>query len=84
MSSIANEYLPVVQASMNVAASLGACAGPLIIGALTKANGHTGWRNFYVSLYGHLDMFTFVLTSSSLVDPDGTVGRLCSRPLLWL
>lgn len=35
---------------MNVAAALGACVGPLAIGALTKANPHTGWRNFYVRL----------------------------------
>jgi hypothetical protein len=33
---------------MNVAAALGACAGPLIIGALTRSDSHTGWRNFYV------------------------------------
>jgi hypothetical protein len=39
----------VAQAAMNIAASFGACSGPLIVGALTKANPHTGWRNFYVS-----------------------------------
>ena len=33
---------------MNVAAAVGACSAPLVIGALTKANAHTGWRNFYV------------------------------------
>jgi hypothetical protein len=33
---------------MNVAAAIGACAGPLIIGALIERNAHTGWRNFYV------------------------------------
>lgn len=38
----------VVQAGMNVAAALGSCIGPLTIGALTKANAHTGWRTFYV------------------------------------
>jgi hypothetical protein len=41
----------VVQAGMNTAAAVGACAGPLMIGALTKANPHAGWRNFYVCLY---------------------------------
>lgn len=41
-------FLAVAQAAMNVAAAGGACSAPLIIGALTKANAHTGWRNFYV------------------------------------
>ncbi|KAJ5585641.1 hypothetical protein N7450_005428 [Penicillium hetheringtonii] len=41
------KWRPMAQAAMNVAASLGACSAPLIIGALTKANSHTGWRNFY-------------------------------------
>jgi hypothetical protein len=41
--------LIVAQAAMNFAAALGGCSGPLMIGALTKANPHTGWRNFYVS-----------------------------------
>ena len=40
----------VVQAGMNVAAATGACIGPLAIGALTRTNPHTGWRNFYVLL----------------------------------
>lgn len=40
----------VAQASMNVAAALGACAAPLIIGGLTKQNHHTGWRYYYVRL----------------------------------
>lgn len=43
-------YLKVAQAAMNVAASLGAISAPLIIGALTKANPHRGWRNFYVRI----------------------------------
>ncbi|KAJ5974302.1 hypothetical protein N7481_011512 [Penicillium waksmanii] len=41
------KWRPMAQAGMNVAAALGACSAPLIIGALTKANAHTGWRNFY-------------------------------------
>ena len=35
---------------MNIAAALGACAAPLVIGGLTSTNAHTGWRNFYVSV----------------------------------
>ncbi|KAJ5407995.1 hypothetical protein N7509_001878 [Penicillium cosmopolitanum] len=41
------KWRPMAQAGMNVAAALGACSAPLIIGAFTKANSHTGWRNFY-------------------------------------
>ncbi|KAJ5740472.1 hypothetical protein N7493_000344 [Penicillium malachiteum] len=37
----------VTQAAMNVAAALGACSAPLIIGGLTRGNAHTGWRSFY-------------------------------------
>lgn len=36
---------------MNVAAALGACLGPIVIGALTEDNKKTGWRNFYVWVY---------------------------------
>ncbi len=49
LSGLTEIRCSVAQAAMNVAAALGACAGPLIIGALTKANHHTGWRNYYVS-----------------------------------
>ncbi|GAD99999.1 similar to MFS drug efflux pump [Paecilomyces variotii No. 5] len=41
------KWRPMAQAWMNVAASCGACSAPLIIGALTKKNVHTGWRYFY-------------------------------------
>jgi hypothetical protein len=68
---------------MNVAASVGACVGPLAIGALTKANGHTGWRNFYVRLPNHLKMLFPVLISFP-VDPDGSLGRHRPRTVLWL
>ncbi|OOQ84512.1 putative siderophore iron transporter [Penicillium brasilianum] len=40
-------WRPMTQAAMNIAAAIGACVGPLVIGALTKRNVHTGWRNFY-------------------------------------
>ncbi|KAK6837344.1 hypothetical protein RU639_001133 [Aspergillus parasiticus] len=40
-------WRPLAQAFANTAAGLGACSGPLIIGAFTKANLHTGWRDFY-------------------------------------
>ncbi|KAN0112347.1 putative siderophore iron transporter [Hyaloscypha variabilis] len=57
------KWRPMVQASMNVAASLGACAGPLIIGALTRSDSHTGWRNFYwiqMALWGITALGIFV------------------------
>ncbi|OAQ58550.1 siderophore iron transporter [Pochonia chlamydosporia 170] len=41
------KWRPIVQAGINIAAAIGACVGPLAIGALTKANAHTGWRTFY-------------------------------------
>ncbi|KAJ9602586.1 hypothetical protein H2200_012779 [Cladophialophora chaetospira] len=40
-------WRPMAQAGVNVAAALGACVGPLIIGAFTKADRRNGWRNFY-------------------------------------
>ena len=42
--------MSVAQAGMNAAALLATVMGPLTIGALTKRNAHTGWRNFYVGL----------------------------------
>jgi len=39
----------VVQSIINVAASLGACSGPLIIGALSRYDPENGWRKYYVS-----------------------------------
>ena len=51
MCLLTNASFTVAQAAMNVAAAVGACSAPLIIGALTKANPHTGWRNFYVGLF---------------------------------
>ncbi|KAH6690752.1 putative siderophore iron transporter [Leptodontidium sp. MPI-SDFR-AT-0119] len=41
------KWRPMAQGAMNIAAAIGACSGPLMIGALTKRNAHTGWRNFY-------------------------------------
>ncbi|KAF9886379.1 hypothetical protein FE257_011524 [Aspergillus nanangensis] len=41
------KWRPMAQAGMNIAAGLGATSGPLIIGALTKANPLDGWRKFY-------------------------------------
>ncbi|KAJ5611177.1 major facilitator superfamily domain-containing protein [Penicillium lagena] len=41
------KWRPMAQAAMNVAAAIGACSSPLIIGSLTRANAHTGWRYFY-------------------------------------
>ena len=45
----------VAQASVNVAAALGACVGPLVIGAFTKADPRDGWRNFFVSVSAKLE-----------------------------
>jgi hypothetical protein len=73
----------VAQACMNVAAALGACMGPLIIGALTKANQHTGWRKFYVSSFILASLSNSTLTHLA-VGSDGTLGRNCTRPLLRL
>ncbi|KAK5108576.1 hypothetical protein LTR62_008152 [Meristemomyces frigidus] len=39
-------WRPMVQGSMNVAASLGACAAPLVIGGFTRSDPE-GWRTFY-------------------------------------
>ncbi|GAB1742854.1 hypothetical protein NU219Hw_g8561t1 [Hortaea werneckii] len=40
-------WRPFVQAGVNLAGALGACAAPLIIGSLTERDSHTGWRLFY-------------------------------------
>ncbi|KAI7089809.1 hypothetical protein KC340_g13036 [Hortaea werneckii] len=40
-------WRPFVQAGVNLAGALGACAAPLIIGSLTERNAHTGWRLFF-------------------------------------
>ncbi|KAJ5643139.1 uncharacterized protein N7484_005646 [Penicillium longicatenatum] len=60
---VPRKWRPMVQAVMNIAASLGACAGPLIIGALTKKNAHTGWRYFYwiqMALWGVTAVCLFI------------------------
>ncbi|KAJ5296876.1 polyketide synthase [Penicillium atrosanguineum] len=57
------KWRPMAQAAMNVAAAGGACSAPLIIGALTKANAHTGWRNFYwvqMALWGVTAICLFI------------------------
>lgn len=41
------KWRPLVLALMNVAAAAGAILGPLVIGALTKKDASSGWRNFY-------------------------------------
>ncbi|KAJ5297581.1 hypothetical protein PENANT_c005G09775 [Penicillium antarcticum] len=60
---IPRKWRPMAQAFMNIAAALGACAGPLIIGSLTKKNPHTGWRYFYwiqMALWGMTAVCLFV------------------------
>ncbi|KAJ5365236.1 hypothetical protein N7517_008122 [Penicillium concentricum] len=57
------KWRPMAQAFMNIAAALGACSGPLIIGSLTKKNPHTGWRYFYwiqMALWGITAVCLFV------------------------
>ena len=41
----------VGQATVTIAAALGAIAGPLIIGALTEGSPADGWRTFYVCFH---------------------------------
>ncbi|KAF2162595.1 hypothetical protein M409DRAFT_58019 [Zasmidium cellare ATCC 36951] len=41
------KWRPAVQGVMNIAASIGAISGPLIIGALTRSDLVNGWRDFY-------------------------------------
>lgn len=42
----------VAQACINLAASMGACVGPLIIGGLTRKDPKNGWRDFFVCTSG--------------------------------
>ncbi|GKZ37855.1 hypothetical protein AbraIFM66950_009645 [Aspergillus brasiliensis] len=49
---VPSEILPrkwraMVQSVVNIAAALGACVGPLMIGALTRNDPVNGWRTFY-------------------------------------
>ncbi|KAJ9614360.1 hypothetical protein H2200_002496 [Cladophialophora chaetospira] len=41
------KWRPMGQVTINIFASLGSSTGPLIIGALTKANPENGWRKFW-------------------------------------
>ena len=42
---------------MNLAACLGACLGPVIVGAFSLNDPLGGWRNFYVRTYsGHVNI----------------------------
>lgn len=64
--------LPVAQASMNIAATLGGIVGPMSIGALTKIDPVDGWRKFYVrggdsSFRGH----------GQIADEELTVDSSC-------
>ncbi|KAK5049302.1 hypothetical protein LTR84_004231 [Exophiala bonariae] len=40
-------WRPMVQASMNIAATLGAIIGPMVIGDFTEKDRQGGWRKFY-------------------------------------
>ena len=44
-----NLLLTVAQAAVSASGFLGMITGPLVAGALSKRDMHTGWRNFYVS-----------------------------------
>ncbi|KAK9435055.1 siderophore iron transporter [Metarhizium brunneum] len=41
------KWRPMVQSIVNIAAALGACSGPLIMGALSRSDPMNGWRNYY-------------------------------------
>ena len=41
----------VAQAFLNLAAVVGACSAPLMIGALTQSDPANGWRKFYVCCF---------------------------------
>ncbi|KAK5455817.1 hypothetical protein LTS15_005134 [Exophiala xenobiotica] len=57
------KWRPMAQACINVWASFGAIASPLIIGAFTKSNVADGWRKFYwfqMALWGATAIGIFV------------------------
>ena len=56
----------VAQVWINTAAAIGACVGPLIIGALTKADLQDGWRKFWVRRSNPGDMYYADLNLSGL------------------
>lgn len=71
----------VVQSIINIAAALGACSGPLIIGALSRYDPENGWRKYFVSpMYPQ----SFSSANLTLVDPNGTLGSHCNLHLRWL
>ncbi|SPN96516.1 uncharacterized protein DNG_00042 [Cephalotrichum gorgonifer] len=45
--TLPRRWRPLAQALVNIAAALASIVGPLIIGALTRADPVDGWRNFY-------------------------------------
>lgn len=45
---VASDTSTVGQVWINIAAALASCTGPLIIGALTRADPVNGWRKFWV------------------------------------
>ncbi|KAI5458796.1 putative siderophore iron transporter [Mariannaea sp. PMI_226] len=60
---VPRRWRPIVQSCINIAAGIGACLGPIVIGALTKNNVHTGWRNFFwlqMGLWGATVVFIWI------------------------
>lgn len=69
----ADEYT-VAQAVMNASALFATVSGPLTIGALTKRNAHTGWRDFYVGLpCGFNELYRILIWNVKVV-PDCSMG----------
>ena len=71
----------VGQAIVNVAAALGAIAGPLIIGALTRKDPSDGWRKFYVRRILLEGCSLYMNAEFNLVDTDGTLGSVRGRDI---
>ncbi|OAQ78164.1 siderophore iron transporter [Purpureocillium lilacinum] len=57
------KWRPMVQSIINIAAALGACSGPLIIGALSRYDPENGWRKYFwiqMALWGATAICIFV------------------------
>ncbi|KIX02766.1 uncharacterized protein Z518_08708 [Rhinocladiella mackenziei CBS 650.93] len=60
---VPRRWRPLAQTGVNIAAILATISGPFTIGALTKRNAHTGWRQFYwfqAALWGATTIVIFV------------------------
>ena len=77
--------LPVAQAFMNIAATLGGIVGPMSIGALTKNDPVGGWRKFYVrGGDSSLRVHGLIADEELTVDSSCPLGSDCCRYLRGL